>query len=545
MSNVKIIGYPGVGKTTYMNKLVVGWIEDDVDPSDIIYTSFSRAAAQSIKEKLDDTLAWVGKLSNYAFREAFPYFGTTHSISSRLLKLRDENFIRDKMRIEWCKQNDLTFKKTGGKKNEDEEDEGDYVVSRDIPENTGNLVLEYFQTVKRLGYIGDNAAEGVNDRVGMTWRIDKNLPDYVQDDLINLFYSWEEFRQTREVYDYEDMFEEIVLDEIYPGADYMVIDESHDCYPLQKMIYDVWKENGCIENVYVAIDPNQTIYQHLGCSPYLFDDWFVGAVPFVLPKSWRLPELILNEVKAVAEQLGDTTIKQVESNGEKGEVKDVYDYEIEKLMYDVTGTSFVLFRFNKDIQAFIRSQKDAIIDLKVCGMGRSTKTSWNYPSLTNLCNFKYCWLHDENNFSYPDVKEFITRTPIAYLVRGAKTKVKKAKKDRAVQGTLIGGKQTSAFTRSEVMGFFKGHDVRIASIIGDDKFRVTPAQRSILTKCDEPITRDSFKIHLGTIHSSKGLEADNVFFHNWRPETWMNQKNELRVEYVGKSRAHKRLFMVH
>lgn len=537
--NVKIIGYPGVGKTTYMNTLVTGLVDDETPPDNILYTSFSRAAARSIREKLAQTHKWVDKLSEQEFRNTFPYFGTTHSISARLLKLKEENYVTDKIKSAWCEQNDLPY--TRNKKNKEEEDNDD--VPLDIPDNIGNLALEYFQTIKRLGYIHDNAVEGINDRIGMNWKTEKTLPDYIKDNLVNLFYDWEDFRQTKEVYEYEDMFEEIILDEISPTVEYMFIDEAHDCYPLQKMVYDTWKEAGNINNVYVALDPNQTIYTYLGCSPHLFDDYFINTEPHVLPKSWRLPEQILNEVKHIAKQLGDADINQVEPNGEKGEVNQIYNYEVENLLHDVNGTVFVLFRFNEDIRKFIHRNKNLIIDLKVRGMGR-TRTSWNYPTIINLCNFKHCWIHDTDDFNYSEVKEFITRTPSTHLNHGAKTEIKKAMSNRVKQGKLSGKKVTSMFSRSEIISYFKGRDIDIATIIDDNKFRVTPAQREILIKHDELITTGSFNIELGTIHSSKGLEADNVFFHNWKMTDWMSKTNELRVEYVGKSRAHKRLFII-
>jgi len=557
-----IIGYPGTGKTTYLANRVTTWLDDGTDPDVIGYTSFSRTAARAITDKLKTQRKWVTEyIGDEEFRRVFPYIATTHSICARLLGLREQNFVRSKHKHEFCKHFDIPYKPEN-----DTEDE-DITTTSEPTDTYGNLMFEYFQRMKRLGYEDGMAARKIDSLRHMNYKEEQHIPEYVKNDLRNIFETWEAWKQSRDLFEYEDMLFEVLHEEVAPQLDYFVIDEAHDVFPLQKKVFDFWIDMNRIEDVYVAIDKNQTLYEYNGANPHVFDDYFAdpNSMKIILPKSYRLPAEILEEVKAVAKKLGDKDIEHVEPNGERGEVKEIPYEHVPDMVRKLEGSTFILFRYNRDIRQFLKENQDLMIEKKIKGIGR-TQTSWNHDSIYRLCNFKYRWLAGYEVFPYPEVLEFITRTPSKYLLRGSKKRIKeyipkpqskKAKKEKTQKSLFEFEEKNEAeqenrnerrgvpqLRLAEVRSFFKYGDIPLFRILTDPKFKVTPLQRQIILETDEIVKKREADVEIGTIHASKALEAENVFLNMWEVEAWMDEKSELRVEYVGKSRSMKRLFIV-
>jgi len=91
----RIFGPPGTGKTTELLGFVEGELLNGVRPEQIIYTSFTRAAAREARDRALD------KFMDY-HPDDFVWFSTIHSICFRLLGLGRDNVFAGRKLAEFC-----------------------------------------------------------------------------------------------------------------------------------------------------------------------------------------------------------------------------------------------------------------------------------------------------------------------------------------------------------------------------------------------------------------------------------------------------------
>lgn len=70
-------------------------------------------------------------------------------------------------------------------------------------------------------------------------------------------------------------------------------------------------------------------------------------------------------------------------------------------------------------------------------------------------------------------------------------------------------------------------------------------EKSLLKNCIDTIKQSSSEIYIGTVHSAKGLEYDNVILIQPGGQTWpLDNEDNLNLYYVGITRAKNNLFIV-
>ena len=90
---VRIWGPPGTGKTTYLLDRVGEELKSGVTPGEIVYTSFTKAAAVEAKERA------IQQFQREYNPNEFTNFSTIHSICFKLLELtRDDVFAGRKLK---------------------------------------------------------------------------------------------------------------------------------------------------------------------------------------------------------------------------------------------------------------------------------------------------------------------------------------------------------------------------------------------------------------------------------------------------------------
>lgn len=113
-----------------------------------------------------------------------------------------------------------------------------------------------------------------------------------------LLEAWSAFKADRNLYEHDDYIR-LAIDHNAPApARILVVDEFQDLSPLQFVLVEMWRRSGEVDRVYVAGDPNQSIYGFRGADPiYLeripgpVED--IGATAEHRPPSRRCPSAIV------------------------------------------------------------------------------------------------------------------------------------------------------------------------------------------------------------------------------------------------------------
>lgn len=137
-------------------------------------------------------------------------------------------------------------------------DDGDPVARAKLP--AGNQILEinaYLSATMRPAEDWQYAAAALGLPFnGAAWGITDLLP------------AWQEFKAAKGVFEHADYVRLAVTDQVEPQAPIIFIDEYQDMSPLQDALVRQWIDQA--DRVYVAGDPDQSIYGFRGCSPDLF-----------------------------------------------------------------------------------------------------------------------------------------------------------------------------------------------------------------------------------------------------------------------------------
>ncbi|MHC1596942.1 MAG: UvrD-helicase domain-containing protein [Methermicoccaceae archaeon] len=517
-------GHPGTGKTTYLAQLVLDLLQKGVPISQIVYTSFSRASARAITNKLMESGVDEDKLF---------YFRTVHSLSSRLLSLSRQNFVGNEHKKGWCEERGIPYADEVVK---DWLDSATYVPEDD---KMGNCLFSYFQHLKRV-YVYDSdirkaILQGEVPR-HLAFRFKKTGAEALPPKrVLELYEEWEEFKQGWELYEYEDVIQTCLEYEFSPeDMRFLFIDEAQDIYPLQAAILKFWGKFA--EHTWIAGDVNQSIYPFIGADPTLIYQFEPEEV--VLETSYRLSRGVLDLTKHVAHKLRDYSVDAV---------KPYRDYEGEHVRYISQANArafyreiaegerpmYVLFRYNKHVHHFIDWMKSVDPHIPIGGLGR-THTMWDNSYLMPLRNILCSFYHADDvlggsfNLPFSWVYQLITRIPAAYLEHGLKTRMKRGELDR------------DYFTEADMRKMFRESiDAdTLKEILIEPKTKISQEAKGYLIQVDEKTKMvDKVDVFTGTIHSAKGLEAKKTLIVDFKIREDAREVDEMRVAYVGISRA--------
>lgn len=300
------------------------------------------------------------------------------------------------------------------------------------------------------------------------------------------------FKNEMNVMDFTDMVERFCACGISLPVRVAFIDEAQDLTTLQwKMVWTAFRD---CERVYIAGDDDQAIYQWSGADV----NYFLGIDGNVriLKHSYRLPDNVLRFAKRITRQIGRRVEKDYEGTGGTGVVEEhnsLVDVPInpdETYMFLSRNNAFL-----DDVESFVMS-KSLIYD-------RKGKLSANKDDYSAIKRYEEC------------------------RARGTMTD-----KDRSSLGLYV----KEGFRLQEP--WYESFTWKPERIL---YFRDLVANK---------VHVDDKRTTIGTIHSSKGAEADNVVIllditKNVLTNLQNNPDSEHRVFYVGCTRAKKSLHLVH
>tara|TARA_R110000782_G_scaffold10649_2_gene33102 strand:- start:21 stop:1481 length:1461 start_codon:yes stop_codon:yes gene_type:complete len=295
MSNYKVIGPPGTGKTRKLLNTVQKYIDNGVSLKNIGYFAFTRKAANEARDRF---LAENIGLS----KKDLPYFQTLHSCAFKQLGLKEENVMQEEH-----------YKKIG-------ETCGIQIKYAKHETNQWNGIFssdsEYLSLINLAKVKQITPQEQFNLNEHLTW-IDGYKLNAISTEINN-------YKKTYGLIDFNDMVEKFLFEGNSPKLKVIFVDEAQDLSLIQwamlkKLIDDSNKYNEDTLDVWIAGDDDQAIFGWAGADVDSFIKWPGQEIP--LTKSRRVPIDIQTKALDVISRVGINRIqKDYLPKEERGEI---------------------------------------------------------------------------------------------------------------------------------------------------------------------------------------------------------------------------------
>ena len=514
-----VIGPPGTGKTTFLKNKVDQIIkEGKASPNEIGYFSFTVKAAEEIRNRVTNE-EW----SEAELKKMFPYFCTLHSLAYKRLRLEPHEIMDE---LDYMELSDMTGRKFVNKMKK-----GNGI---DISMPTAQ---SHYQDVINLAYA---KYPNDDDRLQKVFR-EVKLPDYgARSTIMQMDKDLTNFKRDRHKLEYVDYFNSFLEMKNPPSLKYLFIDEAQDLSAHQWMVVDMIQEISKPIETYIAGDDDQAIFRWAGADIEHFIAMAKNDANTIIPlkQSYRIPISVHNLATKMAQSISNRIDKSYMPRDEEGERKVLNFRPLNKELE--TGDWLILCRTHEIVK-------------QVC------------ESLD-----RYGWLY--KCYGKSIINEKIIEAIVSWTRLQKGEKVSGARVD-----TIYSFMDSTRIKRGH--GTFKGshtemynidnliHSFGLRESIGGDLFTKTLHWYDVLNakgirkriRYLRAVMRDGHKlddkprIEVSTIHASKGGERDNVMLltdlsygpYKSSKDTQQGRDDELRVFYVGATRAKKQLVIVH
>ncbi|ARS90101.1 UvrD-helicase domain-containing protein [Natrarchaeobaculum aegyptiacum] len=565
----RLFGGPGSGKTTALLDHVEDILDQDgVTFRDILVVSYTRAAAQEVRERLADRL-------DESPRALQGNVCTMHAKAYDLLDLSRGDVIGEKDKEEFCEDYGLEFEDEysgAGRRTARSTTIGNKIIATSQwLQRTRRDVADWYdvpfqwdvEEVRLPPEIDPNAQEG--NKYTPTWPSDDDRIDVPE-----AIRAWRSYKGEQGKIGFADMLERVRQRSLVPNVEYLVIDEFQDITTLQYDVYQEWKPY--VTEVLIAGDDDQVVYSWQGADPALLLEEDVDE-DVILPNSYRLPSNVLNAVNKEIRHIEQRQDKDLNPRKEGGSVEakrngsmlDVVRM-VRRTLVEGDGTIMVLFRARYQMFQFI----DEFITEGVPFTSLTDQRMWT-DRLTDYVRA----------VEAIDAGKDVTGLQARRLA------------DMLQESAFGTGERDDLFDeideRQEDAGIDDLEELMIPGDVIEDlvPFMPTPASAADMVRkvtsfqkksirsyfaIGEYQGMDTDRVRVGTIHSAKGREADHVFVATDLTEKVVEQMvatvddpedvpgieeftkttspvpvltdNERRVFYVGMSRARERLVLL-
>jgi DNA helicase-2/ATP-dependent DNA helicase PcrA len=567
----RLFGGPGSGKTTALLDRVEELLteNDDVSVRDVLVVSYTRAAAAEVRERLAERL-------DINPRSLQGNVCTMHAKAYELLNLSRGDVVGESDKEEFCEEYGVEYEDEhggAGRRTARSTTIGNKIIATSQwLQRTSRDVADWYdvpfkwdaEKVRLPPDIDPNAQEG--NKYTPTWPSDDDRIDVPE-----TIRAWRKYKGEHDLVGFADMLERVSQRSLLPNVDHLVIDEFQDITTLQYDVYQEWKPH--METVLIAGDDDQVVYSWQGADPELLLEEDVDN-DVVLPNSYRLPSNVLNAVNREISHIDKRQDKDLNPRKEGGVVEAVPTPSMLNLVRNVRstveqdeeGTVMLLFRARYQMFQFI----DEFID-----------EGMPFKLLTD----QRMWTDRLSQF-VDAIEAVDTDEPVNGLEA-------RRLADMLADSAFGTNERDDLFDRIDELQEEADTDDLVeitvdADVIKDHiPFMPGPASAADMSRKITSFQSESLeayfqneqyhgmerdRIRIGTIHSSKGREADHVFVATDLTEKVVEQMaatvddptdvegcseftkttdpvptltdNERRVFYVGMSRARERLVLL-
>ena len=514
-----VIGPPGTGKTTYLKNKVDAIIKQGkAQPNEIGYFSFTVKAAEEIRNRVARE-SW----SENELKKMYPYFCTLHSLAYKCLRLEAHEIMDE---LDYEELSDKTGRKFVNKMKKGNGIDISMPTAQSQYQDTINLAYAKYPNDK--------------DRLQKIFR-EVKLADYgARNTIMQMDKDLSNFKRDRHKLEYVDYFNSFLEAKNPPALKYLFIDEAQDLSAHQWMVVNMIQQISKPVETYVAGDDDQAIFRWAGADIEHFIAMAKDNNNTVIPltQSYRVPKSVHTLATKMAQSISNRIDKQYNPRDDEGERKVLNFRPLNKSLEN--GEWLILCRTHEIVK-------------QVCEA--LDRYGWLYK----------CYGKSVVNEKIIEAIVSWTRLQRGEEVSGARidtvysfmdsTRIKRG------HGTFKGS-HTEMYTIDNLIANFG-----LREYIKEDLFTKTLDWYDVLNakgirkriRYLRSVMRDGHKlddkprIEVSTIHASKGGERDNVMLltdlsygpYKSSRDTQQGRDDELRVFYVGATRAKKKLLIVH
>lgn len=491
---IDIQGPPGAGKTRQIQHLADGAILES-GPTGFGAVTFTRAAARELRSRLGHR---VGTDNPRALEKAIPYVGTIHSLAWRLLDRPP--VVTNKLLREFASDQRIALKNPSTSEYDSDPDFVDGIQFQEASADMDELKLMRAMLSGIRSRLWDPLDE-------VTWAelLPERTPAGITiQRLHKLAQKYTEWKHLRGLVDFEDMLEH--GREQHPPVETLFLDEAQDCTPLLWSVIDAWAE--WCKTFIAAGDPYQSIYLFGGANPLLFRD---------RPGRW----LRLGKAHRFDRSAADYAKMVLRMGGWVSERDEAFHNAWDGVgPAESDGSTFYLARTNRLLDP-IRGEFEADGTPYWELRGRAPLQQNAAAAFLNLRRYL-----DERMISASAVRQIVEALDPA--PRGAAGRAA-----RLADGAMLGPPEVDGVVGAPLSGLW-------GLFPHADYFDTVYAQHGPEAFTEAP------KTHVGTIHASKGLQADSVrLVRSWARlparNAMRNPEEEALVAYVGVTRHRSRL----
>ena len=361
--------------------------------------------------------------------------------------------------------------------------------------------------------------------------------------------AYSEFKDRNNLLDFTDMIE-YALDHVDCPVGYLILDEAQDCSALEFKLLEKWADQ--CKGVVIAGDDDQAAYEWRGASV----DAFLGFSEDhrVLPRSYRLPKRVKEYADKWIHQISNRKEKEYEPRDGIGHVAELDSNQPEDIVEHALrqpGTSMILTTCGYMTLPYVGCLKENADSF--CNPYRVSgdfASSWNPMAAgsrgtVTAADSVRAFLSPP--WTFGAAHSWVREMSSDFLTHGTKSTLKRMKDEecyvppdrllmwlgetglqKAMAGDLSWWLSTVRDKKRRPLLTYR---VRVAMKHGLEGLSPTP------------------DLILGTIHSVKGGQADNVYLVPdlslaGREAFAVNEDPIIRQMYIGMTRAKEKLFLV-
>jgi len=534
-SKTVILGPAGTGKTTKLIEEIKASLEY-YHPSEIGFATFSREAAENIGARLAEELGYPDLKS-----AGFKWFGTIHSLAFKAMhmsgykpKVAEKHHYAD-----FCQQRKIKYHN---------QDTADFtkLMQKNEHNTLGNAI---FQAINRARLTDHQDPEPLLPKIVKA----KNGGQRGRATIMRLLVEWEQYKKEQGIIDYTDMLIHVVSNDFRPPIAALFVDEFQDLNPIQYRIFQQWQDG--IEAVTIAGDDDQNIYEHvLGTeSRHLIQEWENADRQILLDTNYRTPKPILAYGRKLIEKNKERVNKDIKATKQEGVIKKGLPSQVLSWINNINSNETFLILAPTNHMAINMSK--VLTDRNIPHMRYGGKTLWDDNQIKHISSFlhhithKNVALRREGYYTALATKKLLprdTRKNIKEELRLIEQHYRDPKKYKEPACGLN-------ITIEQFLGLYgpmmKWQPDPMETIVKE--LDISTARKKIIRKAykEKKLFAEAHHCHLGTIHSSKGHQAEHVLLFtdltkNFNEEASKNPEYMRRLFYTAINRASKSVLIV-